>query len=66
MVESLFDKQPAFNGTLLEVNSKIQQCSHLGRHGLLRDELNRNLHKVVYRKLQKYSAKIDDVCSQLA
>ena len=29
---SLFDKQLAFNGTLLEVNNKIQQSSHLGRH----------------------------------
>ena len=28
--------------------------------------VNRNLHKVVYTKLEKYSAKIDDVCSRLA
>ena len=32
---SLFDKQLAFNGTLLEVNNKIQQSSNLGRHATL-------------------------------
>ena len=37
---SLFDKQLAFNGSLLEVNNKIQQSSHLGRHSTLcHDEL---------------------------
>ena len=37
---SLLDKQLAFNGTLLEVNNKIQQRSHLGRHATLcRNEL---------------------------
>ena len=36
----MFDKQLAFNGTLLEVNNKIQQSSHLGRHTTLcSDEL---------------------------
>ena len=69
-MRSLFDKQLAFNGILLEVNNKIQQSSHLGRHTMLcRDELplnvNRNLRKVVYTKLEKYSAEIDDVCSRL-
>ena len=67
-MRSLFDKQLAFNGILLEVNNKIQQSSQLGRHAMLcRDELrlnvNRNLRKVVYTKLEKYSAEIDDVCS---
>ena len=70
LARSLFDKQLAFNGTLLEVNNKIQQSSHLGRHATLcRDELplnvNRNLRKVVYTKLEKYSAEIDDFCSRL-
>ena len=64
LVRSLFDKQLAFNGILLEVS-----C-HLGRHATLcHDELplnvNRNLRKVVYTKLEKYSAEIDDVCSRL-
>ena len=67
---SLVDKQLAFNGTLLEVNNKIQQSSHLGRHATLcRDELplnvNRNSRKVVYTKLRKYSAEVDDVFSRL-
>ena len=44
--ESLFDKQHDFNGTSLEVN-RIWQSFYLGRM------LNRNLHKVVYKKLQK-------------
>ena len=36
----LFDKQLAFNSTLLEVNDKIQQSSNLGRHATLcRNEL---------------------------
>ena len=62
----MFDKQLAFNGTLLEVNNKIQQSSHLGRHTTLcRDELSECQQKVVYTKLEKYSAKIDDFCSQL-
>ena len=40
LARSLSDKQLAFNGTLLEVNNKIQQSSHLGRHATLcRDEL---------------------------
>ena len=40
LARSLSDKQLAFNGTLLEVNNKIQQRSHLGRHATLcRDEL---------------------------
>ena len=57
---SLFDKQLAFNGTLLEANNKIQQSSHLGHHAMLcRDDLplnvNRNLRKIVYVKLEKYS-----------
>ena len=40
LAKSLFDKQRAFNGTLLEVNNKIQQSSHLHRHATLcRDEL---------------------------
>ena len=40
LARSLFDKQLAFNGTLLEVNNKIQQSSNLGRHATLcRDEL---------------------------
>ena len=39
LARSLLDKQLAFNGTLLEVNNKIQQRSHLGRHATLcRDE----------------------------
>ena len=70
LAKGLLDKQLAFNGTLLEVNNKIQQRSHLGRHvTLCRDELtnvNRNLHKVVYTKLKKYIAELDDVCSRLA
>ena len=45
-VTSLFDKKHDFNGTSLEVN-KIWQSFYLGRM------LNRNLHKVVYKKLQK-------------
>ena len=45
--ESLFDKKHDFNGTSLEVN-KIWQSFYLGRM------LNRNLHKVVYKKLQKF------------
>ena len=41
LARSLSDKQLAFNGTLLEVNNKIQQRSHLGRHATLcRDELD--------------------------
>ena len=28
--------------------------------------VNRNLHKVVYMKLEKYIAELDDVCSGLA
>ena len=53
------NKQLAFVGTLLEVVNKIQQSCYLGRHATLcRDELNRNLHKVVYTKLGKYSAEI--------
>ena len=43
---------------------------HLGRHtafvAMSSLNVNRNLHKVVYTKLEKYSAKIDDVCSRLA
>ena len=40
LARSLLDKQLAFNGTLLEVNNKIQQRSHLGRHATLcRNEL---------------------------
>ena len=40
LAKGLLDKQLAFNGTLLEVNNKIQQRSHLGRHPTLcRDEL---------------------------
>ena len=40
LARSLFDKQLAFNGTLLEVNNKIQQSSQLGRHAMLcRNEL---------------------------
>ena len=40
LARSLFDKQLAFNGTLLEVNNKIQQSSNLGHHATLcRDEL---------------------------
>ena len=40
LAKGLLDKQLAFNGTLLEVNNKIQQRSHLGRHATLcRDEL---------------------------
>ena len=40
LARSLFDKQLAFNGTLLKVNNKIQESSHLGRHATLcRDEL---------------------------
>ena len=42
LAKGLLDKQLAFNGTLLEVNNKIQQRSHLGRHDhatLCRDEL---------------------------
>ena len=71
LAKGLLVKQLAFNGTLLEVNNKIQQRSHLGRHATLcRDELthdvNRNLHKVVYTKLEKYIAELDDVCSRLA
>ena len=46
---SLFNKQLAFNGTLLEVNNKIQQSCYLGRHATLcRDELNQNLHKCLH------------------
>ena len=67
LARSLLDKQLAFNGTLLEVNNKIQQ-------GLIwvvtqcfvaisSLNVNRNLHKVVYTKLEKYSAEIDGVCS---
>ena len=38
LAKGLLDKQLAFNGTLLEVNNKIQ-LSHLGRHATLcRDE----------------------------
>ena len=64
LARSLFDKQLAFNGILFEVSS------HLGCHATLcHDELplnvNRNLRKVVYTKLYKYSAEIDDVCSRL-
>ena len=67
MARSLFNKQTAFNGTLLEIDNKIQQSCYLGCHATLcRDELNRNLHKVVYTKLEKYSAEIDNVCSRLA
>ena len=52
LARSLFDKQLAFNGTLLEVNNKIQQSSNLGRHALRfvamsSLNVNRNLHKVV-------------------
>ena len=40
LARSLLDKQLAFNGTLLEVNNKIQQRSHLGGHAMLcRDKL---------------------------
>ena len=40
LARSLVDKQLAFNGTLLEVNNKIQQSSNLGRHATLcSDEL---------------------------
>ena len=40
LVRGMFDKQLAFNGTLLEVNNKIQQSSHLGCHTTLcSDEL---------------------------
>ena len=40
LAKGLLDKQLAFNGTLLEVNNKIQQRSHLGRHAkLCRNEL---------------------------
>ena len=35
LARSLLDKQLAFNGTLLEVNNKIQQRPHLGRHATL-------------------------------
>ena len=35
LARSLFDKQLAFNGTLLEVNNKIQQSSHFGHHAKL-------------------------------
>ena len=35
LVRSLLDKQLAFNGSLLEVNNKIQQKSHLGHHATL-------------------------------
>ena len=45
-VTSLFDNQHDFNSTSLEVN-KMRQSFYLGRM------LNRNLHKVVYKKLQK-------------
>ena len=45
-VTSLFDNQHDFNSTSLEAN-KIWQSFYLGRM------LNRNLHKVVYKKLQK-------------
>ena len=39
LARSLLDEQLAFNGALLEVNNKIQQRSHLGRHATLcRDE----------------------------
>ena len=45
-VTSLFDKKHDFSGNSLEVN-KIWQSFYFGRM------LNRNLHKVVYKKLQK-------------
>ena len=45
-VTSLFDKKHDFNSNSLEVN-KIWQSFYFGRM------LNRNLHKVVYKKLQK-------------
>ena len=40
LARSLLDKQLAFSSTLLEVNNKIQERSHLGRHTtLFHDEL---------------------------
>ena len=59
--EVCFDKQLAFNGALLEVNNKIQQ-SFVAMSSL---NVNRNLHKLVYTKLEKYSVEIGEVCSQL-
>ena len=70
LAKGLLDKQLAFNDTLLEVNNKIQQRSHLGRTQRFVEtsslNVNRNLHKVVYTKLEKYIAELDDVCSRLA
>ena len=70
LAKGLLDKQLAFKGTLLEVNNKIQQrfiwvvtqC-FVATSSL---NVNRNLHKVVYTKLEKYIAELDDVCSRLA
>ena len=70
LAKGLLDKQLAFNGTLLEVNNKMQQRSHLARHARFVAtsslNVNRNLHKVVYTKLEKYIAELDDVYSRLA
>ena len=35
LARNLLDKQLAFSGTLLEVNNKIQERSHLGRPTIL-------------------------------
>ena len=54
LAKGLLDKQFAFNGTLLEVNNKIQQRSHLGRHATLcRDELTECQQKFAYSCLHK-------------
>jgi len=46
LARRLLDKQLAFNGTLLEVNNKIQQRSHLGCHATLcHDELTEHQQK---------------------
>ena len=70
LAKGLLDKQLAFKGTLLEVNNKIQQrfIWVVTQRFVTTSSLNvnRNLHKVVYTKLEKYIAELDDVCSRLA
>ena len=53
--KSLFDKQRDFNSTLLEVN-KIQRSFYLGHtqcFTAMSSNVNRNLHEVVCKKLEK-------------
>ena len=61
------DKQLAFNGTLLEIKKKNSKgliwVVSQGVVSMGSLNVNRNLHKFVYAKLEKYGAKIDDVCS---